>query len=319
MFNKKHFWERLSIIAGIVATIVSGYTLWTQTKTESISISMSILSSEKVTDIEMVPGVKANFTYQGRDVLGLWKIKVRLVNSSGRNLIGVGTKSDLLYDSIPIVLNEEFKIIDINKDVDNVGIIPKLQSDNNFAITFEQWGETESATLTMYLEQLTEQNNTPTLEAKSKSLINGSVVIVDNSDNFYIVKKKKPRFDIPNWLEKSTGLITTISVISMVTIIFSLVWNTPIEFMRLQKWKKNYSDSFNQHIDLIINEIEHSDVKEMLESYKKQPYKAPNWVWSNYTGQRYQSSPITETLRSTVIVFIISLIIFVSLMIKMTV
>lgn len=316
MFNKKYFWERLSVIAGIVATLVSGYTLWTQTKTESISISMSILSNEKVTDIEMVPGVKANFTYQGRDVLGLWKIKVRLTNSSDRNLIGAGVKSDLLHDSIPVFVNEQFKIIDINKEADSVGLIPKLNSDNRFALTFEQWSETESATLTVYLEQVVDQEIRPSLEVGSKSLINGTFAIVDNSDNFYTVKKKKPRFEIPSWLETSTDLIASISIFSMVAIILSLVWNTPLDFIRFRKWKKSYSDSFNKHIDSLIVEIDHSDVIDMLESYKKQPYKAPKWVWSSYTGQHYQASPITETFRSTVIVFIISLIFFVSLVLK---
>ncbi|MDN3630783.1 hypothetical protein [Vibrio lentus] len=317
MFDKKHFWERLSIIAGIVATIVSGFTLWNQTKSESISVSMAILSSEKVTDVEMVPGVKANFTYDGRDVLGLWKIKVRLTNSSDRNLIGVGLKSDLLYDSIPIVMNEQFKVIDISSESDNVGIVPKLSDNNEVEITFEQWSETESATLTMYLEQLSSQDVEPTLEAKSKSLINGTVVITDNSDNFYIVKKKKPRFEIPNWLEVPTDLIASISIYSLIGIILSLVWNTPYEFIRLQQWKKNYAASFNQHIDSILIDIEHNDVIKMLESYKNQPYKAPDWVWESYSGQPYQSSPLTETVKSTVIVFFVSLVFFISIVLKL--
>ncbi|PTB33468.1 hypothetical protein [Photobacterium phosphoreum] len=316
MFNKKHFWERLSIIAGLVATIVSLYTLWDQTKAESASISISILSNEKVTDIETVPGVKANFTYEGRDVLGLWKIKVRLTNSSDRNLIGVGAKSDLLYDSIPIVIHDQFNVIGISSETDNIGIVLKQKSVNEVEITFEQWSEIESATLIMYLEQMNSQDIEPTIKSKSKSLINGNITIIDNTDNFYTVKKKKPRFEIPNWLEVSTSLIASISIYTWFTIILFLLWSTPYDFIRLKKWQKNYSESFNQHIDEIIAELDHDEVINMLASYKNQPYKAPSWVWENYKGQQYSNTLITETFKSTIIASLIFLIVFVSFMLR---
>ncbi|CAH7279856.1 conserved membrane hypothetical protein [Vibrio chagasii] len=317
MFNKKYFWERLSIIAGLVATIVSVYSLWVQHKPESISISMSILSSEKVTDVEMVPGVKANFTYEGRDVLGLWKVKFRLTNSSGRNLIGTGVKSDLLYDSIPLLINEQFKIIDITSEADSIGLVSNLKADDIIEVSFEQWSETESATLVMYLEQLNSENIAPSLEVHAKSLINGQVIVTDNSDSFYTVKKKKPRFELPSWLDISTGLITSITLYTCIGVIFSLVWTTPYEYIRLKKWKFTYLSSFEQHIDSIAQDIDHAGIVKMLESYKNQPYKAPNWVWETFKGQSFTSSPVTETVKSTVIVFVVSFVVLVSFALKL--
>ncbi|GLR77132.1 hypothetical protein [Aliivibrio sifiae] len=319
MFNKKYFWERLSVVAGLVATVVSVYSLWVQTRPELISVSMSVLSSEKVTDVETVPGVKAKFTYEGRDVLGLWKIKVRLENTSERNLIGVGSKSDLLYRSIPIKINEKFKVININSEIDNVGIIPVLLTDNEIDISFEQWSENETTTLIMYLEQLTAENIIPILESKSKSLINGKVIVTDNSDGFYTVKKRKPRFEIPDWLDSSIDLINSISISMWFVLILNIIWSTPFGYIKLRNWKKQYSDLFSRHLDSIIGKVDHNDIINMLESYKDQPYKAPSWIWRDFNGPKCPDSLVAETFKSTVVVLVICVIVIASWVLKLAI
>ncbi|KJG13796.1 hypothetical protein [Photobacterium iliopiscarium] len=317
MFNKKPFLYNMYGIIGVIATLVSIYIAYIELNPNPISISMSILSSEKVTDVKMVPGVQANFTYKGRDVLGLWKVKVRLTNTSDRNLIGTGLKSDLLYSSIPISINNNFKVIDNNLEFDSVGIISKYNQDSNVEIYFEQWNEKESAILVIYLEQLDSKNIIPTLEIKSKSLIHGNIIITDDSNMFYTVKRKKPIFDMPKWLDSSTEIITLVTLITfLLSIVITLVF-TPIDFFRFQKWKKEHSDSFNNHINSIINSIDNLDIINMLESYKSKPYKAPDWVWKNFNGQQYTETQHTDTIRQTVIVVVIYAIALLSIILQM--
>ncbi|MFL7024232.1 hypothetical protein BCS58_07965 [Enterovibrio norvegicus] len=319
MFSKKNFWERLSIVAGLVATFVSVYSMWEQKKPDIISVSISVLSNEKVTDIETVPGVKAKFTYEGRDVLGLWKIKVRLDNSSDRNLIGIGPKSDLLYQSIPIEINDKFKVINVNSEVDNVGIVPELTDGNEIKIRFDQWFKNESSTLIIYLEQLTVEEVMPLLESKSKSLINGTVTVTDSSDGFYFVKKRKPRLNIPGWLDLSIGLISSISIYIWFAIILHTIWSAPFGYIRFRNWKQQYSELFNRHLDSIAGGLDHNDIIDMIESYKERPYNTPSWIWRDFNGPKCPDSLVAETFKSTVAVLVICVIVIASWVLQLAI
>ena len=256
----------VAIFAGI-ATIIGFYTQYTS---HNPIIEIKSVTTDKLTDLPNVDGLKAHFLFKDSTVNSLWKLNYIISNSGNEVIIGEGNKKNIIKDSLTFQLPENFKILDFY--ISNSGFpFEKNYTKNKIRLKFMQWKPNENFDLAIYAEQLNNSKG-PLLTTDDREIIGGTV----NYTTLQKVKEEiKPLFlYLPKFLQPIFWWFGFISF-GLVIIVIPIIWIVElIKNVKFNRWFKNYSALYNDWMNKLV------ELKKIQSSVT--PKSLPKHLWSEY-------------------------------------
>ena len=318
MVLTKKFIERFNLAVGVLVLLATMFGIWYQTKGQSPELTVEVLANDELTELSSTPNLHATFNYNGTNVSHLWKLVFRVKNSGNVTLVGKGKRSNLLEKDIPLSLGEKFKIIDFETTYNDLNLSIKKLNKNTISLVFDQWLSEESVVVSIYLEPISKKNisETPLPKSLTRSLINGSILIVDSSSIKGVIKEE-PKYSFPSYILEPSKLIASLYIFICIIILAFAFIMIPNEYFKLRKWEKNNSCELHEHLDENMNdESKEKLLNHYIERFKVHPEMIPEFIWSSFQGERLNVNPISTTLQGTLISWIIVGIILLSIIVS---
>jgi hypothetical protein len=148
----KGVWGVVLAVITILGVIGTGVGLWLSNRSETTQVTAEVLASDELTRYEAVSGLEGQFAYQGVPVKHLWKLRINLVNSGDRTVVGEGNLKNVMGDGLCLAFPEGTTILDVTVTYD----IPEeitvvLNEQNSFLVKFPQWRPGESVRTDLYI------------------------------------------------------------------------------------------------------------------------------------------------------------------------
>lgn len=264
------FLKNIFYIISFFAAIAAIVGLYFQTATPKPIIDVKTISTDKLTDLPSVDGLKALYTFKKDTVKSLWKLHYFINNSGDEILIGEGNKKNIIRNGVNFSISNNFRIIEFKVNKKNFPFQTK-QNNNTINISFLQWKPGENLDLVIYAEQLNNVQN-PVLKINEREIINGEVRY---SSIYKEIEKKESIYEyLPKPIQNvfwwfsiiSFGLVFIICPIGFLIELTKLV--------RFKKWKKELLWMYDEWVHTLVNDGK-------LDSYKR-PEDLSYTHWLNY-------------------------------------
>lgn len=262
--------KNIALVMTIVAGIAAVIGMYTQYKGDNPTIEIKNITRDKLTDLPKVEGLNAEFYYKDSLVNSLWKLNYFISNSGNKTIIGEGNNKNIIKERLVFFLPENYKILELNTE-QNTLPFDVYYSHNKVAIKFLQWKPNESFSLTLYVEELSE-NEIPTLETNEREILNG---IVNYTSLQNEVKQKQPIFYyLPRTIQLILRWLGYISF-GMIVIVMPIIWiNEVVKYIKYKKWVKS---DFWMYKDWIDEEVKKGQI-----SFYYKPTELPIQYWKDY-------------------------------------
>src|SRR5688500_954571 len=115
----RYYWDwfnGIAVVLGAIAAVGSLLGVWLQAKIAQPSAQFEVLSTERVYPSTSVPGIDLSATYQGEPIQNRWKLRFRGINDGDQVIVGKGTKSTLLEESITLAFDSPAKVLGIDRE-----------------------------------------------------------------------------------------------------------------------------------------------------------------------------------------------------------
>ena len=111
------FLKNIFYIISFLAAVAAIIGFYFQITTPKPVIEIKTISTDKLTDLPTVDGLKALYTYKNDTVKSLWKLHYYINNSGDEILIGEGNKKNIIRNGLDFSINNNYRIIEyrINK------------------------------------------------------------------------------------------------------------------------------------------------------------------------------------------------------------
>lgn len=262
----KNIFYIISFLAALAAIV--GF--YFQTTTPRPIIDIKTISTDKLTDLPSVDGLKALYTFKKDTVKSLWKLHYYVNNSGDEILIGEGNKKNIIREGVDFSINQNYRIIEYRVNKKNFPFETKLKN-NTINISFLQWKPGENLDLMIYAEQL-KNVKPPVLKINEREIINGEVKY---STIYKEIGKKESAFEyLPKPLQKVLWWFAVISF-GLVVIICPVGFLVELtKLIKFKKWKKELLWMYDEWINTLVNDGK-------LDSYKS-PENLAYYHWTNY-------------------------------------
>lgn len=264
------FLKNIFYIISFLAAVAAIIGFYFQITTPKPVIEIKTISTDKLTDLPTVDGLKALYTYKNDTVKSLWKLHYYINNSGDEILIGEGNKKNIIRNGLDFSINNNYRIIEYRINKKNFPFNTKLRS-NIINLSFLQWKPGENLDLIIYAEQL-KKVKSPDLKINEREIINGEVKY---STIYKEIGKKESTFEyLPKPLQQVLWWFAIISF-GLVEIFCPIGFFIELaKLIKYKKWKKEDLWMYDEWIDKLIKEGE-------LDSYKK-PEDLAYYHWLNY-------------------------------------
>lgn len=140
---------------------------------------LKILTIEKMqlTKIPEIDGLTANYFYQDSLVNNLWTIRAVIINTGSKPIIGKGTKTNLLSDSLLISISDSVKVLSIAINDKNFPISIIKNKDNTANLDFKQWKYLDAVEIVAIVESF--GKTTPFIYIDERDIIDAKVIFSD--------------------------------------------------------------------------------------------------------------------------------------------
>lgn len=296
--------DRLNLILMLVMAIVAVLTFGLQFVTaNNPELSVYVVSNDELSKPSDDPRLSAIYKYDGEIVQRLWRLDLRLVNTGSVTLIGRGTKSNILDQSVRFSVPKSGKILDLVTGEDSRNIVVNQSGDQQFALSFGQWRPDEDIRIKIYLTSLETYDGEDMFPMPiGRSLIDGEVNIIDSTVSKqlkgFIGKAEGSgfRFILGFWAFLAQMLV--------VIILSMLAYGAIKDNINYRIWRSVNGNEFERWLN---------SMQEFPREYKAKllhdASKVPNELWTSFDGQRLESSGLSYPKASEAFDFIAFLVV----------
>ena len=164
-------------LLGAVAAITTVVAFVLQLRPEVPELSLVIDSAVRLTADQPADGVETLVRVGGTEIPEAWLLNVRLLNSGGLTLLGIGPTANVLDPAIEFELAEPWRLLRIEVvEVSEPQTI--FASDTSaFSVEFRQWRQGEEVSLSILVGASATQTDPPVIQVTGRPLVDGEVVI----------------------------------------------------------------------------------------------------------------------------------------------
>lgn len=286
----------LGVIVAFLTLIVAVITFITQSSQKKINVEAQILSSEMLTMLASEAELSAYFSYAGEEVANLWKIKIRIVNSGDKTILGTGSMKNILSDGIRFAFPDNTRILRIQKEDENFNNTLKELDNNQFQIQFRQWRRNEYLLSCFFIASEEMLNTDPFPIVKWRDIIDGDVFIKDMTrretiEKLFLIDRFPKFISLPGII---LAMILSGGFIIFLIIRIIIIWKNTIMY---RKWFENYQ----REIINILDEAKPPISKKLKEKYlKAPPWDVPQKYINKIKGFEDMPFPDFETVKAVI-------------------
>ena len=203
----------IGVILGVVGGIL---TLWAAFRDPTPSAVLELLDRKCLTNMGETPGLQCEFSFAGKKVKNLWMIRVQLINSCSRNIIGV-PNGDLMYSNMTFYVSSPYKIV--SAELERCQFRAGLNwATNCISIAFNRWQPKQTCQIRFFCEGEAGNEVMPTLQQPEEVFKQGELVVSDCNEQM-------PKNTIISYLPYGWSIsITIIGCIVFGVIFLGALW-----------------------------------------------------------------------------------------------
>ena len=237
----------VSLIA--VVSAVLGIVQWIDAKRSVPSINAIVTDRQCLARQLNVADLTCSFRYKNKIVNDLWTLKLSVINSCSKNIIGV-MGGDLMSSNLCFRISKGFHIVSLDQESD-FDLSQVSWTQNEFSISFEKWRPDESRVYRLYCERYLDADFEvlPEIAVVGDPLKQG-VVYVENQGVGSVGGDagKSLLMVLPRWLRQIlrwTGLVCygLFFCVSVFVFFFVMPW---IVLLKRLFWKIKYDEQFKR-------------------------------------------------------------------------
>ena len=130
--------QTIGLIVALVASVATLASVWLQVRKASPHVDVILQSAQNLTNLPQIPQLKAEFKFDQRSVSDLWQVRVSLLNSGRKTLIGEGPQKNIVKDAIIIAVNSGFDLLQLQTDSADFPNEVEKADGSHFSVSFLQ-------------------------------------------------------------------------------------------------------------------------------------------------------------------------------------
>ena len=294
--------QTIGIIIAALGSIAALISAWIQIAPGKPEVEARITSIEEFSAKPKIEGLIGEFTYKGKQIKRLVTLRVTLVNSGNKTIIGKGEHKNIIGNVL--TLDVPSKINVVNTSVLSNEFNAKLaNNEDSISVSFNQWRPTEALELLVYLK-VDDADTANYLIKKEREIIDGSFIIVNAISSR---TGKNPLIDyLPSGYVKGLKAFGYLTLIIMVPLLILLTIEPIKNRFQVSHWKKSNTNSFN----LFVEEKLAFLPEEEQEQLKSNPELLNTLMWKQYDGDKHpvtMGDNLKEAILFAAIFFFVSL------------
>lgn len=271
--SKRNFFQTAGVVITVLASLASVVSVWYQIRRAAPEITVALTDIQNLTKPPKVSELTARYEFGGKQVTDLWQVKVTLINTGKRTIIGEGPQKNIIRDSVNISLKPGFTILNLETDEMSFPNDLRAVDGTGFCMKFLQWRPKEDVKITLYLERIKTDVTAPELTAPERYLLDGDILFLDSLPK----PEKRPLIStFPAVLITPARVFSFVCLGLVLLLLIFIVISVTYDWVKYYWWyRSNYSDFSN-----FVNKEFPVIAKTILDN----PTKATKEVREKYTG-----------------------------------
>lgn len=290
--------QRVTAILTAVSIVVASAFGLIMLQSPTTELTAQVLSGDELTLSPKVSGLVGHYTYDGKDVEHLWKMRVNFVNTGDRTLVGMGPSCNVLYEELQFEFPPETRVLKTEIELDRVGTTVTIYEENKVKIEFEQWRKGENLIGSFFVASDVPDGHVPLPTAAARQVIDGGVYVQN------LLEQEEP----PSTTYLDTLPRPVMLIIILITLAFSaimiflggvLLFAVP-QYIRWVQWKARYFEEFEEYI---MNKKDTDKFLHRGDYYLKNPKYLLRTEWSDFQGKpcpNYTTNTFWSTASSAI-------------------
>ena len=263
-----------TVVFGLVGLLIVAVPVLLTEPDDTREITITQESAVDLAEIPSVEGLAASYLYFGDPVDTLWNIRVSIVNTGDRTIIGSGGRSDLIDDRLVITVPHGLVIVKFDIVLNQPNLEIEQLSESKISIKPGQWKKREEATVSVFVTPLIIESSAidlPEIAVDPRQLIDGNISLQESSDvpksispdDRFLDRFISPVDSISRWLIGGFALLLIFSGTSQ-------IGSSLAEYVRYSKnkrWIDNTHEQFNEFVSGL--DISDPDVRQYTEDRLK--------------------------------------------------
>ena len=239
----------IRLVIGIITIFAAivGVWQWAESHNSIPNIIVKLSDTQCLTRQIKVAGLKSIFEYNNQEVSGLWVIKITLVNTCSRNIIGVAG-GDLMFNDIKLRVTQCSRIVSVEPEV-NEFQAQMSYTTNVLSIAFEKWRPGEQCTYRIYCagSSASDMDKRPDMVVDGDPLRQGKIQLVnDEKESEDSIARRNLLKYLPKWiyvpaLWSGTIVYGLVMAVFVILFVFVIPW---IGLVRRIAWRMRHGKEF---------------------------------------------------------------------------
>jgi hypothetical protein len=297
--SNSSFKNNLGLIVGIIATIATLMGLYLQFKQDRIEIDIKTLSQDNLSEFTQVSNLNFNLSFNEKPITNLWRASFFVENVGNKTVIGSGSKTDLITNSLSIKTAKNFQFLDLVIDEKDLPLNLVRIDSVNYRINFLQWKPRESIKITAFFEKIDTLNSLPSILFDEREIINSSINYsqLSSSNN----PDKRLIDYLPLFLQSPIKIIGFLGITFLIFLSVTYLYVELKAISDFNKWKLNNSITYDEWLSQLINDG--------YINKKVAPENLPSNLWGVYPGEKPSLVDLTHKPKIAFLWFILFLVI----------
>jgi hypothetical protein len=189
-------------------------------KKDTIVLEVNIIDKIQLTKDLGVENLTTKYTYQGREVNNVWKVRCLILNTGTKTIVGKSNNKDILTDNLFIKTKDSAKILSAKINTTNFPISVSDSTDNTIGLDFKQWRRSKFVDITFIVEIF--ENTDASIYIDEQDIINSEIIFSEYNPN---ANKKLIEY-FPN--NTSSFLIMKIMTVFLLILLNTVFWGLAI-------------------------------------------------------------------------------------------
>ena len=239
----------IRLVVGVVTLFGAfiGVWQWIESRNSIPSILVKISDAQYLTRQTKVSGLKCSFEYNNQVVEDLWAVKVTLVNTCSRNIIGIDG-GDLMLNDIRLGINDNYRIVSAEPEMNDLNMKMACMT-NSLSFTFDKWRPGEQCSYRIYCECASKSDAPirPDITITGDPLRQGKIQLEEDAklSDEGVARRNLLKY-LPKWVWLPTlwsGVVFygIVSIIGVVLVVFIIPW---VGIIRRSIWRIRYGQKF---------------------------------------------------------------------------
>jgi len=264
-------------------------------------LTIECLYGEELTIQPEVAGLTGTFQYMDEIVAHLWRIRLRVINTGNRSIVGVGPSCNILYGKLTLQLPDGARFMSVEASENHPGAQLELREDY-LDISFEQWPSGEELVLSCLAASDISMQATPFPVPLSRQIIEGKIRVVTRGG---VGQRRLSRLDtFPGSLKAFVRFMGIVALVAIIAVLGGVGIAYLYTYIRWKLSLRRFAAGFKR-VDAFLESINGMTLKKrerVMRTGRQRPFLV-GWSLKNEVdgitlsnGQEHELEELTDSI-----------------------